>query len=55
MDLLYIKELHFFLFPPCNWKKDTFFKEAKYKEVNKEGKIVRKRKTDSVQTFGKMQ
>ena len=51
MDLLYIKELHFFLFPLCNWKKNIFLKEAKYKEVNKEGKIVQKRKMDSVQSF----
>lgn len=28
MDLVYIKELHFFLFPACNWKKKkNFFKE----------------------------
>lgn len=53
MDLLYIKELHFFLFPSCNWKKNIFFKEAKYKEVNKEGKIAQKRKMDSVQSFVK--
>jgi len=29
MDLLYIKELHFFLFPACNWKKKTFEKRIK--------------------------
>lgn len=27
MDLLYIKELHFFLFPACNWKKKRLLKK----------------------------
>lgn len=39
MDLLYIKELHFFLFPACNWKKKRLLKKELKSSKQRMGRL----------------